>query len=62
MRVQLFRSMHGRLKNHRACVRGLGLRRMHQIVEVADTPANRGMQRKVCYMVRVLEENADATQ
>ncbi len=52
MRVQLYRSVHGRLKTHRACVRGLGLRRMHQIVEVEDTPATRGMLNKVTYMVR----------
>lgn len=54
MKVQLVRSMHGRLKKHQACVRGLGLRRMHQIVEVEDTPATRGMVNKVQYMVRVL--------
>ncbi|MBK1618111.1 50S ribosomal protein L30 [Lamprobacter modestohalophilus] len=54
MKVQLVRSMHGRLKTHQACVRGLGLRRMHQIVEVEDTPATRGMVNKVQYMVRVL--------
>ncbi|WP_295540388.1 50S ribosomal protein L30 [uncultured Thiohalocapsa sp.] len=52
MRVQLYRSLHGRLKAHQACVRGLGLRRMHQIVEVEDTPATRGMLNKVTYMVR----------
>jgi len=55
MRVQLYRSVHGRLENHKACVRGLGLRRIHQIVEVEDTPATRGMLNKVCYMVRVVE-------
>ncbi|MCG6941322.1 MAG: 50S ribosomal protein L30 [Thiohalocapsa sp.] len=57
MRVQLFRSIHGRLKNHQACVRGLGLRRMHQVVEVEDTPATRGMLNKVAYMVREVAEN-----
>jgi large subunit ribosomal protein L30 len=57
MRVQLYRSMHGRLKNHQACVRGLGLRRMHQIVEVEDTPATRGMLNKVGYMVREVAES-----
>lgn len=57
MRVQLFRSMHGRLKTHQACVRGLGLRRMHQVVEVEDTPATRGMLNKVAYMVREVAES-----
>lgn len=55
-RVRLDRSLHGRLKEHQACVRGLGLRRPHHIVEVVDTPATRGMVRKVQYMVTVLEE------
>ncbi|MGD8556890.1 MAG: 50S ribosomal protein L30 [Chromatiales bacterium] len=56
MKVKLVRSMHGRLKSHRACVTGLGLRRMHQVVEVEDTAATRGMVNKVPYMVQVVEE------
>lgn len=53
LKVQLVRSIHGRIANHRACVRGLGLRRMHQTVEVLDTPENRGMINKVSYMLKV---------
>ncbi len=53
LKVTLIRSMHGRLKNHQACVRGLGIRRMHQMVEVRDTPENRGMINKASYMLRV---------
>ena len=56
MKVKLVRSVYGRLKNHRDCVRGLGLRRMHQVVEVEDTPATRGMLNKVSYMVHLVEE------
>jgi large subunit ribosomal protein L30 len=55
MKVTLVRSMNGRLKNHKACVRGLGLRRMHHTVEVEDTPATRGMVNTVSYMVKVEE-------
>ena len=55
MKITLVRSMNGRLKAHQACVRGLGLRRMHQTVEVEDTPATRGMANKVSYMVKVEE-------
>ncbi len=55
MRVTLVRSINGRLASHRACVRGLGLRRIHQTVEVEDTPSTRGMANKVNYMVRVEE-------
>jgi len=56
MKVKLVRSMNGRLKSHQACVRGLGLRRMHHVVEVEDTPSTRGMVSKVNYMVQVLED------
>ena len=38
IKVKLVRSPAGRLKSHKACVAGLGLRRMHQTVEVEDTP------------------------
>lgn len=55
IKVTLVRSLHGRLKTHQACARGLGLRRMHQSVVVADTPANRGMIDKVSYMLRCEE-------
>ncbi len=53
LRVKLVRSPAGRLKNHKACVRGLGLRRMHHEVEVANTPENRGMINRVFYMLEV---------
>ena len=55
VRVTLVRSMNGRLKRHQACVRGLGLRRMHHTVEVEDSPCTRGMIRKVAYLLRVEE-------
>jgi large subunit ribosomal protein L30 len=55
VRVTLVRSMHGRLKRHQACVRGLGLRRMHQTVEVEDSPCTRGMINKVSYLLAVEE-------
>ncbi len=55
MRVTLVRSANGRLSDHKDCVRGLGLRRMHHSVEVEDTAATRGMVKKVAYMVKVEE-------
>lgn len=55
IRVTLVRSIHGRLKNHQACVKGLGLRRLHHTVEVSDTPENRGMINKVSYMLNTQE-------
>ena len=53
--VTLVRSMHHRLAAHKACVAGLGLRRMHQTVQVIDTPENRGMINRIHYMLNVEE-------
>ncbi|HRK78505.1 MAG TPA: 50S ribosomal protein L30 [Thiobacillus sp.] len=52
IRVTLVKSMIGTKAPHRACVRGLGLRRMHHTVEVLDTPENRGMISRVAYLVK----------
>lgn len=53
--VKLVKSLNGRLASHKACAAGLGLRRMHQTVEVIDTPENRGMINKIQYMLSVEE-------
>jgi large subunit ribosomal protein L30 len=55
IKVTQLKSTFGRLKNHRACVAGLGLRRIGHTVEVEDTPAVRGMINRVHYLVRVEE-------
>lgn len=55
IQVTLTRSTCKRLKKHKACVAGLGLRRMHHTVQVIDTPENRGMINKVSYMLKVEE-------
>ncbi len=55
LKVTLVKSKHGRLKNHKACVAGLGLRKMHQTVTVSDTPENRGMINRVSYLLSVEE-------
>ena len=55
IKVTLVKSMNGRVKSHRECVRGLGLRRMHHSVQVVDTPQNRGMINKVSYLLKVEE-------
>jgi large subunit ribosomal protein L30 len=56
VKVTLVRSPIHRIASHKACVAGLGLRRMHHTVEVEDTPSVRGMINKVSYMLKV-EEN-----
>jgi large subunit ribosomal protein L30 len=53
LKVTLVKSKHGRLKKHRACVAGLGLKKIHQTVQVADTPENRGMINRVSYLLSV---------
>ena len=53
LKVTLTKSPIGRLKNHKACVVGLGLRRIGQTVEVQDTPSVRGMINRISYMLQV---------
>ncbi len=55
IRVTLVKSPAGRISSHKACITGLGLRKIHQTVEVEDTPAIRGMINKVSYMISVKE-------
>ena len=43
----------GRHVSHQACLKGLGIRRMHQTVEVAATPENLGMINKISYMLKI---------
>lgn len=58
VRLTLIKSVNGRLESHKACVRGLGLRRMHHTVERAATPENMGMVNKVRYLLNVEEVSA----
>ena len=53
IRVTQTKSIIGRLKTHKACISGLGLRRINHTVELEDTPAIRGMINKVSYMVSI---------
>jgi large subunit ribosomal protein L30 len=53
IQVTQVKSTAGRLKNHRACVAGLGLRRVGHTVAVEDTPSVRGMINKAYYLVKV---------
>lgn len=53
--LTLTKSIHGRLEVQKACVRGLGLRRIGHCVKVEDTPSVRGMINKINFMLRVEE-------
>jgi large subunit ribosomal protein L30 len=52
--VKLVRSPIGTKADHRATVRGLGLRKLNSVSELQDTPAVRGMINKIDYLVKVL--------
>tara|TARA_B100001093_G_C26801381_1_gene1003556 strand:+ start:611 stop:850 length:240 start_codon:yes stop_codon:yes gene_type:complete len=55
LKVTQMKSKFGRLKSHKACIDGLGLKRIRHTVVVHDTPENRGMINRVSYMVLVEE-------
>jgi large subunit ribosomal protein L30 len=55
LRITLVRSPLGNSQRHKATVRALGLRRLHQTVEQQDTPQLRGMVAKVAHLVKVEE-------
>ncbi len=51
--VTLRHSTNKRIASHKACVKGLGLRRIGQTVTVEDTPENRGMVNKANYLLTI---------
>ena len=55
IKVTQIKCAHGRLKNHKGSIAGIGLRRIGHTVEVEDTPSVRGMFMKVNYLVRIEE-------
>jgi large subunit ribosomal protein L30 len=55
LRLKLVRSPIGATQRQRATVRALGLRRLQQVVEQADSPVTRGMVQKVEHLVTILE-------
>ena len=55
IRVTLVKGLTATKRTHRETVKGLGLRHREHTVELADTPAVRGMINKVSYLVKVEE-------
>ena len=55
LRVKLVKSRYGRIKKHKACIAGIGLKKINQIVELDATPENMGMINKIRYLVSVEE-------
>jgi large subunit ribosomal protein L30 len=56
LKLELIRSPIGNNARQRATVQALGLRKLHQVVEHADSPVTRGMIEKVRHLVRVVED------
>lgn len=55
LRVTMTKSKFGRLPSHQACLKGLGLRKINQTVEILNTPENLGMINKISYMLKFEE-------
>ena len=55
IKITQTKSVNGRLKAHKACVAGLGLKRINHSVEVIDSAENRGMINRVSYLLRIEE-------
>lgn len=55
IKIKQIKSAIGRLKSHQACLKGLGIHRIHQPVYIVATPENLGMVKKISYMLKVEE-------
>ena len=55
MRIRYVRSAIGCPEKQKRVVRGLGLRKLHQVVVRPDSAAIRGMVAKVCHLVEIVE-------
>ena len=53
IKIKLVKGLAGCKQAHRDTVRGLGLKKLNQVSELADTPAVRGMINRVNYLVRI---------
>ena len=54
--IQLVKSGIGRMKNHKLCIKGLGFKKLNQILTIKDTPSNRWMINKISDMIEILEK------
>ena len=54
--IKLVKSGIGRMKNHKLCIKGLGFKKLNQILTIEYTPSNRGMINKISDMIEILEK------
>ncbi len=57
--IKLIKSGIGRIKSHKQCIKGLGFRKLNQVIEVEDTPSVRGMINKIRDMVVEITPEAE---
>jgi large subunit ribosomal protein L30 len=55
MNIKLIKSGIGRMKSHKLCIKGLGFKKLNQVVTVVDTPSNRGLVNKISDMIEIQE-------
>ena len=55
IKVKQIKSLAGLKDIHRKSVKGLGLRKINHVVEVLDSPENRGMINKVNHVVKIVD-------
>ena len=53
--IKLVKSGIGWMNNHKLCIKGLGFKKLNQVVTVLDTPSNRGMINKISDMLEIIE-------
>ena len=53
--IKLVKSGIGRMNNHKLCIKGLGFKKLNQVVTVVDTASNRGMINKISDMLEIIE-------
>lgn len=54
--IKLVKSGIGRMKNHKLCIKGLGFKKLNQVLTIENTPSNRGMINKISDMIEILEK------
>ena len=54
IKIKLVKSPIGRNSNQKLCVKGLGFKKLNQIVEIQDTQSNKGMINKISDMIEVI--------
>ena len=55
LKIKLIKSGIGRINKHKLCIKGLGFRKLNQVISIEDTSSNRGMVNKIRDMIEILD-------